>query len=329
MKKLILLSFVMLNISVIAQTETFDLTTFTPPLGWKKEVKKDYLSYTKTEKAKKTWCQIGIYKSISSKGSIESDFDSEWQLLVVQPYQIKEAPKSGGIQEAEGWKIKVGSGKFTFNNKEAKAILSVISGYNKEISIIAITNSQDYLPQIQDLLVSVNLKIPETNPETNPEQAQLLDSDNTAVVGSWGKSNTVGQMYNRFGTYSYNKQQYTFNSNGTYNFVAKNYSEQYNETLLIKESGTFSVSGNNNLIINPESSVIEAWSKKNGGDNWNILKTSQKRPLEKTFYQYTLVEKNLVLKTNRETERDGRFNNGNTYSYGPPGTFTPIKLPGE
>ena len=75
--------------------------------------------------------------------------------------------------------------------------------------------------------------------------------------------------------------------------------------------------------------MIEAWSKKNGGDNWNQLKTSQKRILEKTTYQFSIVERNLVLQTAKETVRDGRFSSGTQYSYGPPGTFTAIKLPGE
>ncbi len=332
---MLLLCFCVSVANVFAQTETFDLTTYTPPAkqdGWKKEVKENVISYTKTDNVKRTWCQIGIYRSTASKGSIEADFDSEWQILIASPYKIQAAPKSGGIQEAEGWKIKVGSGTFSFNNSDSQAILSVMSGNGRVVSIVAINNSQDYLSQIRDLLTSVEVKIPETVPgtvaETIPNKVPLSDPINSYVVGSWGKSNSVGQMYNRFGNYSYNKQQYTFNSNGTYSFTAKNYSEQYDETLLIKESGTYSVNGNN-LTINPEKSVIEAWSKKNGGDNWNMLKTSQKRPLEKITYKFAMEEKNLVLQVDRETERDGRFSNGNSYSYGPPGTFTPIKLPGE
>ncbi|HLN73867.1 MAG TPA: hypothetical protein VK205_11270 [Prolixibacteraceae bacterium] len=326
MKTLLTLILNLLVTAVIAQSETFDLTSYTLPSKgeWKKEVKENVVSYTKTDNVKRTWCQIGIYRSTASKGSIEADFDSEWQLLIATPYNIQAEPKSGGIQEAEGWKIKVGSGTFSFNNSNAQAILAVMSGNDRVVSIVAINNSQDYMSQIKSLLESVKLTIPETKSELLP----ISDSETSAITGSWGKSNSVGQINNRFGNYSYNKQQYYFNSNGTYTFLGKNYSEQYNETLLIKESGKYSVNGNN-LTINPENSVIEAWSKKNGGDNWNMLKTSQQRPLEKFTYKFAIEEKNLVLQADRETQRDGRFSNGNTYSYGPPGTFTPIKLPGE
>ncbi len=176
MKKIFLLCFLSASAAILfAQSETFDLTTYTPPPkqdGWKKEVKNNLVSYTKTDKAKKTWCQIGIYRSTASKGSIEADFDSEWQILAADPYQIKEAPKSGGIQEAEGWKIKVGSGTFSYNKSDAQAILSVISGNGRVVSIIAINNSKDYLGQIQSLLESVSLAKPDINPvsdsNTNP-----------------------------------------------------------------------------------------------------------------------------------------------------------------
>ncbi len=175
MRTLLTLIFIILVSAAIAQSETFDLTSYTPPSkqdGWKKEVKDNLVSYTKTDNVKKTWCQIGIYRSTASKGSIEDDFDSEWQILAATPYQIKEVPKSGGIQEAEGWKIKVGSGTFSYNKSDAQAILSVISGNGRVVSIIAINNSKDYLSQIQSLLESVSLAKPKGNAvsdnSTNP-----------------------------------------------------------------------------------------------------------------------------------------------------------------
>jgi len=51
--------------------------------------------------------------------------------------------------------------------------------------------------------------------------------------------------------------------------------------------------------------------------------------LEKATYQIAIVDRNLVLQTDSETERDGRFSSANLYSYGPPGTFTAIQLPGS
>lgn len=327
--------------------KTFDIVSYVVPEGWKKQEQENIISYSISDKKNNSWCVISIVKSTISKGNIEADFESEWQEIIVKSYKPTDKPTASEVQETDGrlndtvgqgWKIKAGNAKFIFNSRDAMVMLITASGYGRCVSIVTVTNSQNYLTDIEALLASVSLIKPEVNSSlitinTIADSiitgaAKVSDNSNNLIRGSWGKSNTVGQINNRFGNYSYNKQQYTFNANGTYYFNAKNYGEQYNETILIKESGTYLIDGNK-LTITPKRSVIEAWSKKNGSDNWNQLKSSQARKLETATYQFSIADKNLQLQIAAATERDGFFNNGNTYSYGPPGTFTPIKLPGE
>jgi hypothetical protein len=248
-------------ISLFAQQqETFDLITFTPPVGWKKEAKENVISYSKVNNNKKTWCQIGVYKSTVSKGNIQQDFDSEWQELIVKSYKPATKPELIPGTSDNGWDTQGGSAPFEYNGKSI-AMLVTMSGFGRCTSIVILTNTQDYQLQIQDFLGSVDLKKMETVLVDKSQQPTDSNNQSTSIIGSWGKSNSVGQLYNKTGTYSYNKQQYTFSSNGTYFFNAKNYSEQYDETLLIKESGTYLIN-ENKLTINPQKSVIEAWSKK-------------------------------------------------------------------
>ena len=217
MKKIIALC--LLNsfaIMLWAQKQSFDLVSYTPPKGWEKESKASVVSYTFVDKKDKSWCQQGIYKSKLSKGGIEEDFADEWNELVVKQYHVKDTPQVSGVEEAEGWKIKSGSGKFVFNNKNAAVILTTFSGYGVCMSIIAVTGNQRYFKDVEDLVGSVELKKPEVN-------TQQPNVGNVPVIGSWGKSNTVSQLNNRFGNYSYNKQQYTFNADGSYSFAAKTY----------------------------------------------------------------------------------------------------------
>ncbi len=324
MKYLVLFlnSFILGN-PAFAQKQTFDLATYTPPKGWKKEVADVAVGYSITNNKDSSWCQIAIYKSLPSKGSIDLDFNSEWEMLVTTRLKNTSAPQINETQEADGWKIKAGGGSFTFNNKTAIAMLTTFSGYNNYFSILATCNNEKYLQDIENFIATLELKKPTKN---NDVVVTNKSANNSLVIGSWGKSNSVSQLYNRYGTYSYNKQQYTFNTNGTYTFLGKNYSEDYAETILIKETGTYTMSGNVLTII-PKTSVIESWSKKNGADNYNQLKSSQKRALENASYHVQMDGKNLLLSTTKETTRDGRFSNGNYYSYGPPETFTAIKLP--
>ncbi|MFL5739591.1 MAG: hypothetical protein ACJ75B_05195 [Flavisolibacter sp.] len=151
-----------LPVGVFAQKETYELVTYSPPKGWIKEVKeKTYTSYTKTNKQAKTYCQIFIMLSVDSKGSISKDFDSEWKTLVVNPYNVSDTPRLSQPSAKDGWEAKGGMARFVFNKGNSIAILTTMSGYNKVVSIVAVTNSQDYIPAIQALMESVEMKRPE------------------------------------------------------------------------------------------------------------------------------------------------------------------------
>jgi hypothetical protein len=147
--------------SLLAQKESFDLTSYTSPKQWKKEIKSDFVSYTIIDNKKNAWCRISVIKSTVSKGSIDLDFSSEWQDLVVVPYKTTDAPETDPVQDKDGWKMKTGVSKFVFNNSNSMALLTTISGYTRCVSIVAITNSQAFLKDIQAFLSSVNLKKPE------------------------------------------------------------------------------------------------------------------------------------------------------------------------
>jgi hypothetical protein len=164
MKRIILLTlFCFMSAILFAQKETYDLVSYTPPAGWKKEEKGNLTQYTKTDNKKKSWCQIFIAKSTTSKGSIEADFESEWQELVIKNYNPVEAQHTEEAQEADGWKVKTRVGKFVFNNQDAMVIMTTASGYERCASIIAISNSGDYTDDISNLLESVEMVKPSTN----------------------------------------------------------------------------------------------------------------------------------------------------------------------
>jgi hypothetical protein len=169
-KKLLLLLLCIVVKLSFAQKETFDITTYTSPKGWNKEEKKNVVSYKIINQQKKTWCQIGIYKSTTTKGSIDQDFASDWQELIVTNYKITAAPQMTNISETDGWKIKSGGSAYSFNNSNAMVMLTTISGYGKAVSIVAVTSSPDYGADIQNLIASIELNkqdITSSPPATN------------------------------------------------------------------------------------------------------------------------------------------------------------------
>jgi hypothetical protein len=339
MKKLFLLYlfFPVTNI-LYAQKETFDITNYQIPkdsngVNWLKEITGNTTSYTIVNKNNNNWCRINIVKSTTSKGSIAKDFESEWQELIVKSYQTTDAPQLNNAKEIDGWKIKSGKAKFKYNNTEAMTMLTTMSGYNRCASIVAITNNQEYLKDIDTFLSSVELQ----KIDTSSNQTIVDISDNNSVLGTWGISGSDQSSYSmNNGVNGYIVKQYTFNANGTYVFYIKTFQYTFDKLLLTKENGKYQINGNT-ITIDPEKSVIESWSKKNGVDSWGDLVSSQNKPLEKVTYLFSkhyfsgIKAWNLILQADKTTKRDGPFTGSgpfqNSWIYSPPCSKCFIELP--
>jgi len=331
---LIALAAVIVPGDVCAQKQTYDLVTYTAPAGWQKEETANATSYTAVNKNNNTWCRINMVKSTVSKGNITQDFDSEWQEMVVKSYQPAQAPKPATAKEAKGWKTKAGAASFAFNGANAMVILTTMTGYDRCVSIVATTNSQDYIKNIDDLLSSVEM----LTPKTNGVPASANNTGDVSIQGTWCNSASDQSAWSvNNGINGYIARQYTFNSNGTYTFYIRTFQYVSNQLLLTKENGTYQVTGNN-ISISPKKSTIEAWTKKNGVDDWGKLVSTQTKTLEKKVYQFTkhyfsgIKEWDLVLQADKPTQRDGPFNGGtafnNAWIYSPVSASHPlIKLP--
>lgn len=162
MKKILACLALLLSVAAGAQKEKFDILRFTIPSGWKTETKGNLFIISKTDQVNKTWCQIAVVKSTATKGSIETDFESEWNEFAVKQYNAT-GLQENEVVEGDGWKIKAGGGSFTYNNMPCMVLLTTMSGYRVCTSIVAATNSQDYTGDIQAFLETVDLDKPAGN----------------------------------------------------------------------------------------------------------------------------------------------------------------------
>lgn len=143
-----------------AQKDSLDLIVYTPPKDWQKEDKGSVRIYSVINKKDKSWCQIGIYKSTVSRGSIEADFENEWNNLAAVQFKITDAPEKSPVQEADGWKVMSGTGKFIFNDANVAVIVTTFSGYGRCVSIVVTTANQRYLQDFETFLSGIDLKHP-------------------------------------------------------------------------------------------------------------------------------------------------------------------------
>lgn len=333
-RTILFLACCLIIIPAISQKKVFDLVTYTPPKGWTKNLLENMVTYTITNNKTGNWCSISIIKSTTSMGSIEADFESEWQGLIVKNYQPTDTSQVQKVQETDGWKIKSGTVKFIFNNAGAEATLTTASGYNRCVSIVSATNSMDYSKDMEALLLSVKL-IP---PTALPKQSEYK-SNNSSITGTWCISRselTTTRVAN--GVVSTIFQQYTFKIDGSYTCYIKTFDPLMNSIFLGKETGSFQINGSS-LTVTPKKSVLEEWSKQKGsGDEWGRLIKTQIVAPEKVIYQFSKIyipennEWQLILKADNPTKRDGSFNNyeRNAWIYIHSSPARPvIKLPNE
>jgi hypothetical protein len=332
----LLVCFFAFHVGSLAQaSETFDIATFQIPVGWTRQNRDSAVILSTSNTKKGTFAMITMYASGKSTGNGATDFNSEWRKLVQEPLGVKGKPEMEPAKTQDGWQVNAGGSAFKSDMGTAAVLLNTFSGFGRVFSLSAIFNSQDDLDAMQGFLTSLDLKktkFTEASPKTGNVDA--------AILGTWGQNLGAHMTYGdpvAAGMAGYSKDQYTFNADGAYSFVSKTFRMAYDKIILVKENGNYEINGAS-LTIKPKKSVIQAWSKLNGGDKFGRLLTSQNRTLETVTYRYTkhyfsgIDQWNLVLQSDKPTQRDGPFSTltlfTNAWYYKPISSNNPvIELP--
>jgi hypothetical protein len=196
MKNIVTLFFLLVMMPSFAQQKaTFDLATYTVPSGWKEERRtKDVVGYVITDNQKGTYCQAGIFASTISKGNLKADFESEWQTLVVKTYNPTTKPELVPQRSEDGWEIQAGVAPFDFNGSQSLVMLITLSGYQRCMSIVVLTNTEAYNADIDSFIGSVDLKKPEVVSEVATSNNTVTSSNNNSnafsIIGSWRMSSS-------------------------------------------------------------------------------------------------------------------------------------------
>lgn len=191
MKKILTLVCILNSLYAIGQRASFDIATYTVPTGWTPEIKDFAASYIKTNNVTRSWSRITIYKSIQSSGTSLTDFNSEWATLLVKNNWGPATPPQPETETEDGWTSHSGAGVFTFENKEAYSLLSTISGYGVELSIVVLMNSNEHIKEIEQFLLSIDLKKPE-QPVQQTQPAQPITQP--ASQSGFTVTNTPGNQ---------------------------------------------------------------------------------------------------------------------------------------
>jgi len=168
---------------LMAQTETFDIMTYTPPKGWKKEIKTSVVNYTILDSAKNAYCIIGVYASRPSSGDAVADFTSEWSDLVVKPFGADADPKTENIVTGDGRNAIAGFSKFKNQGVDNAVLLTSFSVFGKAVSVVALMNSLDFQADVQKFVDGITFNSPPATP-ANPLSAGRTDQP-SAMASSY------------------------------------------------------------------------------------------------------------------------------------------------
>ncbi len=261
----LLLSLLTLSIGIQDQKK-FGIATYQAPNGWKEEKGDGLISYAKTSGS--DFGQIALYEHTKSKGSIQADFDGQWEEIVAKGKEISEPDKTKPTT-VNGWTAMSGSGTWKFNGANVATILTVYS--NQKVSVSILVNftapelARDYVTMLESL--SLDASKATTSTPTAPKNTK----GNNLVGRNWegvSLEKYVAGGPNMFHTGGFFSARYKFNADGTYQFYGVLASNIIDGKTFQYESGTYAIAGNQ-LTISPKQGTTEEWSKKGKTSNGN------------------------------------------------------------
>jgi hypothetical protein len=197
---IIIFAFCAFAINSNAQT-TYDVFTYTEPAGYKKEVAKDHITYTKTDSKKGTYCVINLYKQSPSSGDIVKDFENDWTELVATPLGVTATPQKDNGDEITGWKTYSGAASFEFNGGTAMAILTTAKKDNNNAAIIIIANAKDMIVKdVDPFFATLKLGKPKTSLANNTGQQAKANNDVQAKTNNNASNNTNSKSNSTYST---------------------------------------------------------------------------------------------------------------------------------
>src|SRR6185437_10526726 len=153
--------------AVSCQTERVDIIEYTPPKGWARTPKDGVVIYTDSNQSTNALCVLSVYSSSPTAGSPQKDFANEWNELIVKPFKADTNPKTE-IQTEDGWTSVSSAAEIESDGNKLVVIMTVVSGYGRAASVLAILNNQAYLPQIDAFMTSIKMDKTRVLAGTNP-----------------------------------------------------------------------------------------------------------------------------------------------------------------
>ncbi|MCY1015023.1 hypothetical protein [Pyxidicoccus sp. MSG2] len=304
--------------------ETLDVTTFTPPSGWKRvEREGSSVEYVVTNNKAGAAASVTIVRSIPAVGDARANFDKAWSHFIKAVLSDAPAPTMAPAASRGDWQLVSGTTKYTYEGRAATTTILTATRDASYVVVIATTIGTIFERDVDKLLASLKFAAPAaqapaaTPAPTTPAPATRSAPASTAeLTGAWGFSTGGAMGPSQFAAWLNDRREYTFDGQGNYTFMRRHNVDHDPDTSIIRERGTYTLVGDM-LKLTPTKSEREIWSKVKSGANagaYDQFLRREKVALEKSEYRvsFTLYldtqVPNLMLTPRAATQRDGNFN---------------------
>lgn len=316
---LILISAILLTSNAIAQTAKFDIVTYTAPAGW--AVEKDAGSIRFTKESGANCCVLSLTKAVDSMGDSGKNFEILWKAMAADGLNATASPDRGKQGDKDGWQAEAAVAPFEKDGLKGAVILTTLTGNEKVVAILAITNSDTFEADIEKFVD--NVKLPAIATVKTPPAASVPANTGEAakLIGRWQQSGSSHPTYANaanWGTAGSTTSRYEFKPDGTYVYTERTFRMMHPEIFIVRENGRYTSSGNS-ITVTPAKSTITAHKKAGGTDALGAVASTQNRSLASVTYRFTfhyfegIREWNLVLQADAPTQRDGQFSGNTTF----------------
>ena len=140
------------------QQQTFDITTFTQPKSWKKQVTENAVQLSKEDPSTGGYCMITVFKAAPGTTNSKENFDLAWTSVVKEMVAVPTVAVMQPPATENGWDVESGYAPFESDGSKGIVVLVTSSGFEKMVNIIILTNTDTYEKDVTAFLESVNLK---------------------------------------------------------------------------------------------------------------------------------------------------------------------------
>lgn len=171
MKRMLIILLCFLPGIAFSQQQQFDLISYKPPAGWKKEASANAIQLSKEDAKAGTYCVITVFKSMQGTNNSKDNFDAAWETVVKEMVKINGAPEMQPAAKENGWEAQSGFAQFESEGQKGLALLVTSTGFSKMVNILVLTNTNAYETELTAFLESVSLSKPAAGNSNNNNNA--------------------------------------------------------------------------------------------------------------------------------------------------------------